>query len=363
MKYFYLLFLLTSGILFSQEKNKIFAVDIDYFSGNIFKHSNDLSHLVTGHPDGFMLSLSRKTFGNQEWEQVYNHPDFGGYFMYQDFKNQYLGNVIAIGVHYNFYFWRRQLQFKIAQGIGMVSNPYDKLTNNKNGAFGSKFMANINLALEYKKQNLISNFGFQTGFLFTHFSNGRMKTPNSGINTFSVNVGINYNFDKNLAFRKDTILSKINYLEPIKYSFVFRSGVNESPVINSGQHPFYHISVYADKRFNRKSAIQFGAELFLTTSFKDFIFYQSQAYPTKNINPNTDYKRVGIFVGHELFINRLSFEAQLGYYIYQPYKFDFPIYDRLGIKYYFTKNAFTGVSLKTHAFFAEALEFGIGVRL
>ncbi len=363
MKRFYFLFLLVSGMIFSQEKNNAFSVDVDFFSGNIFKHSNDLSHLVTGHPNGLMISLSKKTFGNKEWEQAYNYPDYGVYFLYEDYKNNYLGNVVAFGGHYDFYFWKRQLQTKIALGAGMVSNPYDKVTNNKNGAFGSKFNVNINFGLEYKKQNLIGNFGFQTGFLFTHFSNGRIKTPNSGINTFNFSAGINYNFNKISEFKKDTVTIKTKYNEPLKYNFMFRSGVNESPVINSGQHPFYHISAYADKRFNRKSSMQFGAELFLTTSFKDFIYYQSQAYPSKNINPNTDYKKIGVFIGHELFINKVSLETQIGYYVYQPYKFDFPIYDRIGIKYYFTKNIFSGVSVKTHAFFAEAIEFGVGVRL
>jgi hypothetical protein len=32
------------------------------------------------------------------------------------------------------------------------------------------------------------------------------------------------------------------------------------------------------------------------------------------------------------------------------------------MKYYFTKNMFTGLAVKTHAFMAEALEFGIGAR-
>jgi hypothetical protein len=35
----------------------------------------------------------------------------------------------------------------------------------------------------------------------------------------------------------------------------------------------------------------------------------------------------------------------------------------LGIKYYITKNIFTGVGVKTHGFMAEATEFALGVRL
>jgi hypothetical protein len=155
----------------------------------------------------------------------------------------------------------------------------------------------------------------------------------------------------------------LKYKEPIRYNFVLRSGINESPIVGSGQHPFYHVGFYADKRLNRKSAIQLGAEVFFTNYYKDFIKYQSVAYPDQNLDPNTDYKRVGVFVGHELFINRISLEFQVGYYVYQPYKFDIPIYDRLGMKYYITKNIFTGLSIKTHIFLAEAMEFVVGMRI
>jgi hypothetical protein len=78
---------------------------------------------------------------------------------------------------------------------------------------------------------------------------------------------------------------------------------------------------------------------------------------------NTDSKRVGVFVGYELFINRISLEAQLGYYVYQPYKSDIPVYDRLGMKYYITNKMYTGLSIKTHVFLAEAMEFVLGIRL
>jgi hypothetical protein len=144
---------------------------------------------------------------------------------------------------------------------------------------------------------------------------------------------------------------------------VVRSGFNESPVIGSGQHPFYHIGFFVDKRFNSKSALQLGTDLFLTNSFKDFIKYKSVAFPELNIDPNTDYKRVGVFVGYELFVNRISLEAQVGYYVYRPFVNDIAIYDRVGFKYHINPKLFASFSVKTHMFLAEALEFGVGVRL
>lgn len=363
MRYFLFLFLLVFTASFGQEKGETTAVDVTYFTGNVLPHTDDLNHLITGHPQGVMVNLSRQTHGDKEWQKVYGYPDYGAYFLYQDYKNNILGEVYALGAHYDFYSFNRKFVFKISQGIAFATNPHNKESNSKNSAFGSSVMANTNFGFTYKKENIIDKIGFQAGILFTHFSNGRIKAPNSGINTYNINIGLNYNFDNQADVRKmDTIAPDLTFKEPLHYNFVLRTGVNESPVINSGQHPFYHIGFYVDKRLGRKSALQLGTEVFISKFYKDFIKYQTIAYPEQGLDPNTDYKRVGIFIGHELFINRISLEAQIGYYVYQPYKFDIPIYDRLGMKYYFTKNMFTGLSIKTHIFLAEAMEFVVGVR-
>lgn len=364
VRYFFSgLLLLASGWVSAQEFPDTNAFEVSYFTGNILPHSPDLYHLITGHPQGMMVSLSKQTHGEDEWHAVYNYPDYGAYFLYQDFENPILGKNFALGVHYNFYLLNRQLQLKIAQGIAMTTNPHDNQTNNKNSAFGSKFMENTNFAISYRKQNIVDRIGVQAGFVFTHFSNGRTKSPNSGINTYNVQLGLNYNFDEIAAYKKDTVTSKLKFTEPIRYNAILRTGINESPIVGSGQKPFYHVGFYADKRLNRKSAIQLGTEIFFTNSVKGYIDYMSGAYPERNIDPNTDYKKVGIFIGHELFINRLSVETQVGFYAYQPFKSDIAVYDRFGLKYYFWKNVFAGISVKTHGFLAEALEYNIGIRL
>lgn len=353
---------LFSTVVFAQENKDSNALEVSFLRGNVLPHTSDLYHLQ-GHADGVLLNFIKQTHGADEWHSAFNFPDYGVYLEYQNYNNDFLGKVYAAGVLYNFYFLNRNLELKLSQGIGYATHPYDKVTNSKNKAFGSTLMANTNIGLFYKKEHLIDNFGFQAGFLFTHFSNGRTKSPNSGINSFLVNVGVNYDFSKNKNRIIDTTVVKKNYVEPIKYNFVVRSGYNESPIIGSGQHVFYHIGFFVDKRFNRKSVVQMGTELFLTNYFKDYIKFKANAYPELNINPNTDYKRVGVFIGYEMFVNKISLEAQLGYYVYEPFKNDISIYDRVGFKYHITPKIFTSFSVKTHMFLAEALEFGVGVRL
>lgn len=361
MKSIYLLFLFFSIFLYAQEKTETTALDVQYFSGNVMAHTDDLQHFLQGHPNGIYLNLYQKTYGHQEWQSAFNYPDYGGYFIYQDFKNDILGEVYGVGALYNFYFLNRNLKFNIAQGIAYTTSPHDKVTNNKNAAFGSRLVANTNFALNYTTK-LFDKFDLKAGFLFTHFSNGRIKAPNSGVNSYALSMGVTYNFQENLERKMDT-LTKEKVTEPIRYNFVLRTGVSESSIIGSGQKPFYHPAFYLDKRISRKSAFQLGTEVFFTQSYKEYIKFMAIAYPNEEVELDTDYRRIGVFVGYELYINRISLEAQLGYYVYQPYKSDIPVYDRLGMKYYITKNIYSGLSIKTHVFLAEAMEFLIGFRL
>jgi len=362
MKSFFKFILLLSTVLFGQHKDT-FSIETSVLRGNVLPHRDDVVNLVNGHPDGVMVSFLARTHGAREWEKVYDFPDYGGYFLFQDFKSQPLGVCYSVGGLYNFYFLNRHLQLRISQGLAVTTNPYDKETNSINKAFGTRLMDNTNLGVSYDNQKLLRPFGFHAGLMFTHYSNGRFKSPNSGINTYLLNVGLNYNFSDEKPVLNDTTMVKRNYREPLKYNFVFRTGVNESPIIRSGQYVFYHLGFYVDKRLGRKSAMQLGTDLFLTNSLKDYIRYYSIAYPAKNISPNTDYKRVGVFVGHELFINHISLEAQLGYYVYRKFKQDIPVYDRIGMKYYFSNRVYSEFSIKTHMFLAEAVECGVGVRL
>jgi hypothetical protein len=362
MRYFLYCISMVCGVALGQHGGR-YAVEASVLRGNVLPHRDDVLNLVNGHPDGLMLSFLARTDGTYEWEQAYDYPDYGGYFLFQDFKSEPLGVCYAIGGLYDFYFWRRHLQLRIAQGVAVTTNPYDKEANSINKAFGTRVLDNTNVGLSYDNQTVLKPFGIHAGVLFTHYSNGRFKSPNSGVNTYLLQLGLSYNFGVAKIIERDTTMVQKDYRERLKYTFVFRTGVNESPIIRSGQYVFYHLGFYVDKRLGRKSALQLGTDLFLTNSVKEYIRYYAVAYPEKGISADTDYKRVGVFVGHELFVNHFSLEAQLGCYVYRQFKQDMPIYDRIGMKYYATDKVFAEFSIKTHMFLAEAIEFGIGVRL
>lgn len=358
----FLLFVLISNFQFAQ--NLFFnEAEINYFYGNTLKHQHNIRPLVQNHPTGILISLHHKTNGEQDWNQNYNFPEFGTTFVFQNYGGDYLKQVYFLGGHINFYFLKRNLHFRLVQGIAYTNSIYDKETNNKNIAFGSNLLNGSLAMLQYKKEKVLGNFGFQSGILFTHFSNGSTKSPNTGINTLAINAGVIYDLEPNFEYQPKREID--NSGEKIRCNFSARTGVNEA-FPGAGLKPFLHLGFHLDKKINKKSAFQLGTDFFINESRRENINFSRIAYKTDKepIPENVDYKRVGLFIGHELFINNFSIETQVGHYVYQPVVLDGEgLYARLGAKYYFTKNLFSSFHVKTHYFQAENLEVGLGIRL
>lgn len=350
--------------MFAQDKTHSSYLDLNYFRGNIALHNNDILHLIQGHPEGYILSWNKKTYGFNNWEQRYNFPDYGVTYVYQNMKNDVLGSVSSLYAHYNFYFFNRNLMFRIGQGLAYAEEAYNKETNFRNIAYGTRLMSSTFVMLNYKKERIIDRLGVQAGFSLIHYSNANVKAPNASTNTLAFNLGVTYNLDEEEPEYQQTLDSNDSkFTESIKYNLVFRSGVNESDVVGSGQFPFYIFSGYADKRINRKSALQLGVDVFFSNFLKELIYFKSVSFPNENVSGDDDYKRVGVFAGHELFINKTSLLTQFGYYIYYPFDFEGRTYLRIGLKRYFGKKWFGALTLKSHGAKAEAVELGVGIRL
>src|SRR5690606_36346220 len=229
--------------------------------------------------------------------------------------------------------------------------------------YGSDLLSTTYMMLNYRKENIIDGLGFQAGISLIHYSNANVKAPNNSTNTLAFNLGATYLLDAQNEPEYQPQSEEKKFTEKIKYNIVFRTGVNESDIVDMGQFPFYIVSAYDDKRLSRKSAVQIGADIFYSKFLEELIYFYSVAYPERNISGDEDFKRVGVFVGHELFINKMSIETQLGYYVYYPFDFEGQTFKRIGFKRYFGDTFFGAVTLKTHEAKTEAVEFGIGVRL
>ena len=359
-----LFFMIAVKGLSQDEKKDIFSFGAGYFYGNIYEHNPDISHLIKGHPTGLFLMFNKKTFGLKEWEKKYNYPDWGLSLSYQNLKNTVLGDNYSMYGHYSFYFLKRNLQLSLGTGLAYNTNPYNGDFNFSNNAYGSKILSSSFIKINYIKENIWNGLGFQAGILFLHYSNGNVKAPNTSTNSLLLNAGLNYQLDYKSTPTYHTEKDSVNYSERVKFNLVYRFGWNQSDLIGSDTYPLYVFSAFADKRLNYYNTLQLGADVFISKYLEEFIKYRAIAYPEFELSGDEDYKRVGVFIGHELRINRNAISSQIGYYVYYPYEFSERIYLRFGLKRYLYKDKlFAVISLKSHFAQAEAIEFGFGVRL
>ncbi|MGM0635355.1 MAG: acyloxyacyl hydrolase [Bacteroidota bacterium] len=359
---FFLLFFVSFSV-FSQTKKYTHAVYADFLYGQIMPHSPNIIHLIQGSTSGFVAGWKKQTYGHQEWEQQFNYPSYGASFMMQNMGSPELGNVYSLHADYNFYFFKRQLVLGVGTGIGYVPNKYDKRSNPRNVAYGSTLLSSSIFKLNYQKEQAFGlPIDFSLGAFLIHYSNGKSKSPNTSTNNFGLQFGLTYHLDKDeIDFIDDSLSSELK--EPFRFNVALLGGANDNGIVGEPRYPFLAISTYIDKRLNRKSSIQLGTDLFLNQAVKKHLEYNEIIYPDEFENHNKDWKRVGLFVGHELFFRKMSLITQMGYYVYYPYDYLNRIYTRVGVKRYLSNRFFVSVALKTHFAKAEAIEYGIGIRL
>lgn len=357
------LLILTTFLSLGQEgSGESSFLEANYYYGSIVEHNKDVAHLITGHPEGFILSYNKRSFGKKTWQALYNYPDIGFSFVYQNPKEPALGETFGLYAHYSFYFVKRLFRFKIGQGIAYATKPYNLETNFKNIAYGSRLLSTTFAQFDFIRPNIYKGLGLHFGVAVVHYSNANVRAPNTSTNTLGIHFGLNYdwNYTQQPEYQNQEITN--TYSEPWHFNGVLRFGLNESDYVGLGQHPFLIISAYADKRLNRRSSIVGGVDFFLSRFLKEEIEYRAIAFPQDGIRGDEDWTRFGAFVGHELHFGKLAVVTQLGYYLYYPYDFEGRFYQRVGLKHKISDKFFGTLTLKAHGAKAEAIEFGLGYR-
>ncbi len=350
---FLLMFLSFSlGTSSAQKEAYPYSVDLNYQLGSVLLFQNgSLSPNNVAHT--FVLGLNKQTFGTKEWHRTYNYPNYGLSFVYQKNNQAYLGDVYSLMLHYTHFFFKRKLAMKIADGLSFGTNPF-ALGNNEENVFITSSLSNGFLfSLQWKETDLWKGLGWQAGISFTHYSNGKIKLENKGLNSLFGHIGLNYSFgQEKTPFITEGLKEGLD--KKVHYNFVVRGGVNEN-TSRTGYDKLYTLSLFADKRLSKKSRIQFGCDYFAS----DFLKHELEASGRGDCSS----KRVGVFVGHDLVFNRFSLPIQIGYYVYNPTNYKKAIYQRVGAQYLLNKHLFMSLAVKVHLGSAEALEYGLGLRL
>ena len=355
--------ILTIGIpfiLYSQEnENKYtYSAGGNIFKGFIYRHTKSIGHLITEHPTGFELYAYKSTYGDREWQSLYNYPDIGVSLVMVNYHNPELGKSIATLIYNDIYLTSHSksnhLKLKIGGGLAYHTKHYDEYTNPRNNILSTDFTYALQMRLEYGVA--LNKWKLTSALTLNHFSNGSIKKPNKGVNVPSVSLGISRQIsDYKLEYQNP---DPVPFDRNIHANINLATGFTSTDIARDKIFMSYNLSFYIDKRISRRSIVNAGVDFFANYAVKEFI-----KYDFKIDGPVPDFKRIGLVAGHEFFMGRTAVLIQMGYYVYRPYKYDSLLYQRYGLKYFISDRYFTSIYLKAHNGNAEMAEWALGIRL
>lgn len=260
---------------------------------------------------------------------------------------------------------RNVLETSLSTGITYNLEPYDPNLNPQNDAIGTPLAVYFNLSLGgalkwTREMDLIY------GVDFTHFSNGRITTPNYGFNMYGLNVAIRYHYNADQKFVDKDIytdqLLQARFDRPKKEKNirlhensieVYVAGGTVQNEEDKGTYKRYGIFAgVLDYRFKFSSmhGITAGMDLFYDSSLQ-------VEYPETK-----DQFLVGAHVGYDFMFGKMAVRLQGGGYLTDD-KGKSPTYLRTAFRYNITDWFYAQIGLKTRdTSRADWVEFGVGFR-
>jgi hypothetical protein len=325
--------------------------------GFIYPHHSSIAYSMRSRISSFELNLTTDTYGRGSWDELYRYPRMGtGYFYTSLGNNEVFGKAHTLFFFMDIPFSRILKKFnssyRISYGIAYLTKQFDVVENPMNIAISSGFNMYVNF--RYTGRFRINERNeVEAGFGFTHFSNGKLATPNLGLNCVSINLGYLFNLYPTTYYRT----SKATELKKHNFEILLSGGTKTDDQLSGN---YYLISsLVMDYKFVPWVKYSFGAGL-------DF-FYDESLGPNKIGDEGGTYSKgdlyqMGIHAGFYPRYSKLTIVLQMGAYIHANYYKYTRVYSRLGFRYEVYNNILLNLTLKSHKAIADYLEWGAGYR-
>jgi hypothetical protein len=339
-------------------------IGADVFYGKVLEHKEGLLFEIPPVSYGATAWVQHELSGKEAWHHYWGLPKIEGLLMYMNYGDaDVLGQAVAIapGFAFNLKRWKNSsLLLHYSTGISYLNKPFDPITNLRNNAIGSHVNNLSRLKISWQK-SINEDWGINIGLSFNHFSNGLTSSPNSGINTYGLNVGLQWSDGK-----KREIADKPNFVRPRKWGISAMTGIGLSEHSNFGgpNFPVYFTGAGIYYRFADFQRLHIGAEYEFSSKVFEF---ELSIFNTEEL-ARAKARRTIIYIAEELMFGPVSMRLQLGFYT--PYKSDYsgdPFYIKIMTLYHppikplGEVKPFVGIMLKTHFAVAEYIGMTAGV--
>lgn len=278
--------------------------------------------------------------------------------------------------------------YRMEQGLGISTNPYNKETNPENELIGGRcaIMVGLGFYLDYHVDPQWT-IGITGGF--HHYSNGRTDEPNIGVNPIDAGIRAVYTLNPDSTWRRPYDWFRLRSRGDVNYRKHFYVDVAASwlprvmlcewnycwytldpsdPRYRTSRYPTHHnasASAALMYSYSPKYSSGIGLEFLYAPNAEDIHYWEAlKGYPERELQSNHG---VSLVVHHEARYKSLGVHLGLGVYLKREPQFfgdvDLPFYETVGVRYYppfFDRRLFLSYNIRAHALTADAFQFSLG---
>ncbi len=317
-----------------------------------------LDYLVKDDIYSLDLSLRFPATGKDYWEELYHYPETGIGVSYWNLGNdEVLGKAWSLYGFINVPLYRSpgkfSINYQVSLGGAYLTKSFDWYSNHLNRAMSSPVNIYVRLGLDGKIElSPRSQLVFEAGT--SHFSNGKTKSPNYGINAGTVSVGFNYliNNDKYEINEPEIPAIKNQYIQ----SLIYLGGVKVYDNLLNRKYLTSSLSYNAERVLSHRRRIGVGADLSYDGSISEAL-QEAEGIPENDISKMI---RFGLHISYSAQYKRLVAGIQVGYYLYSKYTVLTRLYNKLTVQYFITSRIVGSMAVKSHWGKADCFEYGLG---
>lgn len=335
--------------------------------GFILPHTTKIDYLVRDHVPAFEISLASRADSNNTYDRLYHYPSRGIGFFHAGFRYpEVLGSANSLVGFLNAPVFRTagglSLNYQVSAGLSWITGKFDLYENNLNVAIGSHINLHLTMGLDVRKR-LGNHLEWSGGLSFSHFSNGRVRLPNLGLNYVSVFTGLAYHSGPVVPAHPvgspvPDGKAKTVHGKKFEHEVVLAVGIKQYEITD--EH-FYRINTLCydlGRRLGPLIKISLGADLFYDASSRNhFENNGSGHYGVMQLCS------AGIHAGCHMTYRKVTGLVMAGHYLYNGVPPPSPIYSRIGLQYRISSHFSASVSLKAHNAIADFVEWGLALNL
>jgi hypothetical protein len=353
----------TNSLQAQKKKPNHFYVQTQAFYGTPIIYSDSLDQTLQKQFFAGSFRLGVQSDGEIVQNQKLGFPKYGIGVFHTHLNKDTLGSPWAAYLFTDLPVIRKnKFLFSLDMGLGLGWNfsKFDSITNDKNDLIGSDITAYFSFGA-VASYRISKRFVIDIGAELIHFSNGKIQTPNKGMNLYAAHIGTSYLFNipncgefKYAALEKKKITPIVKYNE-LDFTLNFGGKATEHEYGTGPIYPIYDLTLNFYRRYNWIGKYGGGLDIMYDSSLKED--YSIDVTTSKLMF-------VGITVAHELYFSKFVLLTNIGTYLYKGTPAKGKFYFRIGGKFYFTEDFYGNITLKTaNGFKADFLEFGLGYSL